>query len=336
MESKKQIIQITHQIIQAMREHFNRQGYTEVVVPRLVRASGACENINTLFEVGVENDRRWFNGNRGYLAQTGQLYLEAFVPSLEKVFCLGPSFRAETSVDGRHLTEFTMAEIEFTGGFDELLKEIANTIRAVAQHFIKNKSLSLSLGFRPEDILRLKKIPCEFPQITYDEAIHKLVRMGEPIQWGDDISSAQEKMLVESFNNQPLFITRFPDPMWDFKKEIEVEKFFNMIPDPKTPGRVLSCDLILPYGGEAVGAAARIHDHETLVRRLKNSRMFKRLVDKGGSLSDFNWYIEAVKNNGSIPHAGCGFGLGRISQFILGKEDIRECVPFVLNRQNII
>ena len=160
--------------------------------------------------------------------------------------------------------------------------------------------------------------------------------MGEDIERGDDISSKREQLLVKHFNNEPVFITHFPDPMWDFKKNIEVEKFFNMIPDPQNPGRILSCDCILPYGGESVGAASRIYKPDELIRRLKNSRMFKRLLKKGGGLSDFDWYIEAIKKNGSVPHAGCGFGLARICQFILGKEDIRECVPFVLNRQCII
>ncbi|MDD4995304.1 MAG: hypothetical protein PHW53_02490 [Patescibacteria group bacterium] len=336
MTKDKNIIRLFHQIIRSVRGGLEERGYTEVVVPRLVRASGACENINTLFEVSVEEDKNWFQGRRGYLAQTGQLYLEAFVPSLKKVFCLGPSFRAEPSVDGRHLTEFTMAEIEFAGGFDELLAEISEIIWRIAQHFVQNKPLAASLGLSAEQMERLSRVPRRFKQITYDDAIHHLIRAGEDIEWGDDIGSAQEKKLVSDFGGEPLFITRFPDPMWDFKKKIEVEKFFNMIPDPEHPGRVLSCDLILPHGGEAVGAAARIHDHATLVKRLKNSRMFKRLIDRGGSLNDFEWYIEAVKNEGSVPHAGCGFGLARIAQFILGKEDIRECVPFVANRQNII
>jgi len=329
-------IKLFHEIISCLREQFNERGYTEVVVPRLVKASGACENVNTLFEIHVDGEKQWFNGHRGYLAQTGQLYLEAFVPSLEKVYCLGSSFRAEPGADCRHLTEFTMAEIEFAGDFEKLLDEISETIWRLAQHFVNNKKAAEKAELNKEDIERLAKIPRRFKEMTYDEAIHSLVRSGEKIDWGDDISSAQENLLVESVGGQPLFITRFPDPMWNFKKEIEVEKFFNMIPDRENPGRVLSCDLILPFGGEAVGAAARIYDEKTLVKRLKNSRMFKRLVDKGGAMSDFGWYIQTLQKNGSVPHAGCGFGLARVAQFICGEEDIRNCVPFVLNQQNII
>ena len=133
----------------------------------------------------------------------------------------------------------------------------------------------------------------------------------------------------------PLFITRFPDPMVDFGKTIEVEKFFNMLPDPENSGRVLSCDLILPFAGESVGAAARVHLPDILEQRLKGSRMFKRLVEKGGDISDFQWYIDQVKK-ASVPHAGCGFGLARIVQWALATDDIRHSVAFPANRMQLV
>jgi len=178
--------------------------------------------------------------------------------------------------------------------------------------------------------------PKVFTKLNYDEAIEKLKELGQGIEWGDDISSAQEKMLVEATGGQPLFITRFPDPMYDFGKPIEVEKFFNMLPDKETPGRVLSSDLILPFGGEAVGSAARVHEHNVLVARLQNSRMYKRLVERGGGLEDFEWYINQVKTNGAVPHAGCGFGMARIMQWILGTNDIRQAVAFPSNKEVLI
>jgi len=182
---------------------------------------------------------------------------------------------------------------------------------------------------------RLKNIPDCFPKLTYDQAIEKLKSLDEKIEWGDDISSVREKMLVEHFNNQPLFITRYPDPCYNFGKEIEVEKFFNMLPDAKTPGRVLSSDLILPFGGEAVGSAARVHLPDEMVKRLTNSRMFKRLKEMGGSLDDFKWYIDQLKK-GSVPHAGCGFGMARILQWIMGENDIRQAVTFPSNKEILI
>lgn len=285
---------LTHQVLTSARRHLENRGYTEVIVPRIVRASGACENIDTLFEVGVDRDRRWFNDRPAYLAQTGQLYLEALVPQLGKTYCVGPSFRAEPKVDGRHLTEFPLLEIEFAGNFDNLLRAIEGVIVQIARDLTSRPNLR-ELGLDPDDIEHLKNIPERFPELTYDEAIATLQTLGEDIAWGDDISSAREKILVKHVGNVPLLVTRFPDPMWDFGRPIEVEKFFNMLPDPEHPGRVLSCDLILPFAGESVGAAARAHLPEILEHRLRNSKMFKRLQAKGGDLTDFQWYIDQVK-----------------------------------------
>jgi len=328
-----QTVKLVACAIKSAREYLENKGYTEITVPRMVRASGACENINTLFEVAVDKNFSWFKNRRAYLAQTGQLYLEALVPALGSVYTIGPSFRAEPKADNRHLTEFQMLEIEFPGGFDDLLAEIENVINSIARGVVKANG---KIGLSKENLKRLALTPERFPKINYDEAIKLLIRLGIKKEWGDDIPSEQEQLLVRYHDNQPIFITRFPDPMWDFKKELEVEKFFNMLPDQENPGRVLSADLILPYGGESVGAAARVHEAKVLVQRLKNSKMFKRLIDKGGSINDFGWYISRIENEGSVPHAGCGFGLARIIQWIKGASDIRECVSFLSNKENII
>jgi len=326
-------IKLISQILKAGREILEKRGFTEVVVPRIVRATGACENVNTLFEVSVEKNYKWF-GNQAYLAQTGQLYLEALVPELDKVYCSGPSFRAEGKVDERHLTEFMMMEIEFAGNFDQLLVEIEFFVKTITDKIVEVSRLQ-EFGLSEETLIRLESCPKVFTKLTYDEAINLLKELGEKIEWGDDINSVREKILIEYFKNQPIFITRYPDPMYDFGKEIEVEKFFNMLPDAENPGRVLSSDLILPYGGESVGSAARVHLADEMVARLKNSKMFKRLEKMGGSLDDFAWYIEQLKK-GSVPHAGCGFGLARIIQWILGTADIKEAVIFPSNKSMII
>jgi asparaginyl-tRNA synthetase len=331
MEHKR--IKLISQVFKSARKHLEDRGYTEIFVPRVVRATGACENVNTLFEVYVDGNYQWF-GKRSYLAQTGQLYLEALVPSLNKVYCQGPSFRAEAKVDNRHLTEFQMIEIELSGGFDDLLEEIEELIKKVASDLVF-LSGQIDLGLTTENIVRLKKLPDRFPKLTYDEAIALLQKLGQEICWGDDISSSQEKTLVRYFGNQPLFITRYPDPTWDFGKEIEVEKFFNMLPDKQNPGRVLSSDLILPYGGESVGSAARVHLAEEMETRLLSSRMFKRLKEMGGGIEDFSWYIDQLKK-GSVPHAGCGFGMARIIQWLLGSDDIRSAVTFPSNKESLI
>jgi asparaginyl-tRNA synthetase len=330
-ELKKEAV--ISEIFRAARDWLYEHDYTEVTVPRIVRASGACENVNTLYNVTANGNEKW-HGRTAYLAQTGQLYLESLVPRLGRVFCDGPSFRAEEDVDARHLTEFRMIEIELPTDFDGLLHQLQGFINHIVSHIIY-KNESKKLGIREDRVNQLKKIPRIFTQITYDEAITKLQEHGYDLKWGDDLKHVHELKLVELYENQPVFITRFPDPMEKREKEIEVEKFFNMIPDPEKKGRVLSCDCILPFSGESIGAAARIYNAEILSQRLRNSKMFKRLEALGGSIEDFDWYINKLKE-GSLPHAGCGFGMARIVQFILGEDDIRDSVNFVSNKEVLI
>lgn len=333
--NKKQLARLEGFVLKTAEDFFREQGFTALFPPKIVRASGACENINTLFEVSVDRDDHWFE-RRAYLSQTGQLYLEAMVPALEKVYCLGPSFRAEPRVDSRHLTEFTMLEIEFAGNFEKLLHYIESLVHHVAQSVAKYRTAKKDFGLSAADLVRLKKCPSHFARYSYDQAIIKLQEIGEKINWGDDISSQREKILLEAVEGQPLLITHYPDPMHPDGQGIEVEKFFNMLPAPKNPGRVLSADLILPFAGESVGAAARVHGLEELVSRLKNSKMYKRLQEKGGDLSDFAWYIEQIKSNGAVPHAGCGFGMSRIMQYISGQNDITKAVTFPSNKAQLI
>ncbi len=321
-------------VFHAGRKYLEGQGFVEVMTPHIVRASGACENVNTLFEVGVDNNLKWFNGRTAYLSQTGQLYLEALVPTLGKVYCSGPSFRAEPIADTRHLVEFQMMEIEFPGTFEMLLNYINEFVYAISQDIANHQDPS-SLGISADQVARLRAYPQVFDRITYDEAIKELQALGNRIEWGDDISSALERIIIEHHGNAPVFITRYPDPMMDFGKVIEVEKFFNMLPDPENSGRVLSSDLILPMAGESVGAAARVHEAAELERRLKHSRMFKRLQGMGGDISDFQWYLSRI-GSGSVPHAGCGFGMSRIIQWIRGSESIMDGTTFPLNRETLI
>lgn len=322
------------QAFKSGRNYLEREGFVEIFPPRVVRASGACENVNTLFEVSSGRDFKWFGHpqkHQAYLAQTGQLYLEAFVPYLSKVYCVGPSFRAEPGSDNRHLTEFQMMEIEFAGNFDQLLKYIEGFVYSITQDLVKLPiEKQKELGLSELDVARLAKVKPVFPKVTYTEAIQKL-----GLNWGDDIDSKKEAKLVAMYDNHPLFITRYPDPLWDHQKEIEVEKFFNMLPDPRNPGLVLSADLILPIAGEAVGSAARVDDPKTLVYRLTNSKMYKRLLGMGGDIADFTWYIDKSKQK-MVPHAGCGFGMSRILRWIAATDDIKKAVTFASNQHRII
>lgn len=334
MREKIATAKLEEQVIKSMRSWLQKVGFFEIFPPKIVRASGACENIDTLFEVGVNEKFYWFcpkNPHRTYLSQTAQLYLETFVPYLERVYSVGPSFRAEEGSDNRHLTEFLMLEIEFAGGFKELLNYIEKIIYKVIEDILKlpiKTKKEINLG--KEDIKRLKRIKPVFPKITYDEAIEIL---GLP--FGSDIHRKDEQKLIKKFGGQPLFITHFPNPLANYEKEIEVEKFFNMIPAPENPRRVLSADLILPFGGEAVGAAQRVYRFRELKWRLENSRMFQRLKKKGGGLDDFEWYFQKIKEK-SLPHSGCGFGIGRILKFLKGEEDIKKVITFPSNQENIV
>ncbi|OIO46590.1 MAG: hypothetical protein AUJ28_02300 [Parcubacteria group bacterium CG1_02_37_51] len=333
--NKAQLAKFEGVVIKQAEMFFHDQGFVPLFPPKVVRASGACENVNTLFDVSVDQDPKWF-GRSAYLSQTGQLYLEVYVAELQKVYCLGSSFRAEPKIDSRHLTEFMMLEIEFAGSFEDLLSHIEKMLYHLAQTIGHNKEAIKEFGLDQETIDRLLTCPPVLNKYTYNQAVDKLKELGEEIEWGDDISSKREKVLLAANDNQPLFITHYPDPMWDHGKEIEVEKFFNMLPDKKTPGRVLSSDLILPFGGESVGAAARVDSLEVLIARLKNSKMYQRLENKGGDLKDFAWYINHLKKHGTVPHAGCGFGLSRILQWIGGIDDITKAVSFPSNKGCII
>lgn len=334
MEEKITTAKLERQVIKSMRDWLEKAGFFEIYPPKIVRASGACENIDTLFEIGVGGNFYWFNSeipHRAYLSQTAQLYLESLVPYLEKVYSIGPSFRAEPRIDNRHLTEFTMVEIEFAGNFKKLLRYIEKIIFGVIKEILKLPPKKKGeLGLSEKAIKGLEKVKPVFPKITYAKAIKIL-----GLSFGSDISWENEQALIKKLGGQPIFITHFPNPIYDHGKKIEVEKFFNMIPSSENQKYVLSADLILPFGGEAVGAAQRVHRLEELRWRLENSRMFKRLVEKGGGLEDFKWYFEKIKEK-SVPHSGCGFGVARILKFLSGKEDIKRAITFPSSRGNII
>jgi asparaginyl-tRNA synthetase len=282
--------------------------FKEVVVPHITKATGACENINTLFEVN-------YFGKEAYLSQTAQLYLESLIPWMNKVWCISPSFRAEPRVDNRHLTEFTLIELEFAGTFAELLEHIEGVVISMIKSVLKK------MTSRWLDRNRLRQVVAPFPRISYMEAVEELDR-----EFGHDITRAEEQMLVRKFGDAPLFITHYPKAM----------KFFNMIENEQNPELVDSADLIVPFGGEAVGAASREYRVHKLSQRLEMSQMLKQLIARGGTIKDFNWYIDVYKKYEMAPHAGCGIGLNRITQFILGVDDIRMCTAYPLNRETLI
>ncbi|MGC8851008.1 MAG: amino acid--tRNA ligase-related protein [Candidatus Micrarchaeia archaeon] len=299
-------------LVKGARKYFDENGFTEVFVPHLTRATGSCENIDTLFEVD-------YFGERAFLCQTGQLYLESLIPVLSRVYAVGPSFRAEEAVDGRHLCEFPLLEIEFSGDFDELMAHIEGTICSMVATAVKEQQQALE--FLGANVKELKSLNAPFKKLPYRDAVDIL---GLP--FGADLKSSHEAALVKEFGGKPLFVTHYP-------REI---KFFNMRTNESDAAVVNSADLLLPFGGEAVGSAEREWEAAVLYEKLSNSAMLKQLERRGGSIKDFEWYVQHLRDKGSVPHAGCGIGLNRVTQFVLGKADIRDCTAFPLNRETLL
>jgi asparaginyl-tRNA synthetase len=308
------VVKLESSLLKGARRYFEDHGFIEVAVPHLTKATGACENIATMFNLD-------YFGRNAYLSQTAQLYLEVLTPFLGKVWCIGPSFRAEPYADERHLSEFTLIELEFAGSFRELLENIEGTICSMIKCVLEEREEELHLLNVNMD--RLRKLRMPFEKITYTEAVGLLTEYG--VKWGDDLKSHHEKALVQMRGNMPLFVTHYP-------KNI---KFFNMKENGENPNIVNSADLLLPTSGEAVGAAEREYRYEKLYQRLVNSTMFRQLAEKGGGIEDFRWYLDFYNKHGSL-HSGCGIGLNRVTQFVLGTDDIRATTAFPLNKESIL
>jgi len=306
------VAKVESSLVKGARKYFDSQGFTEVIVPHLTKATGACENVDTLFAVD-------FFGEQAYLTQTGQLYLESLVPAMGKVYCIGPSFRAEEEADARHLCEFPLLELEFPGDLNQLMAHIEGTIVSMVKEALAERRQELELA--GADASRLEQVAAPFKKVRYSDAV-KIVGL----EFGADLKSAHEAQLAHEFGDKPLFITHYP-------REI---KFFNMRTNSADATLVNSTDLILPFGGEAVGSAEREWDYTILREKLSNSPMLKQLEKRGGSIKDFDWYLDNMRKHGSVPHAGCGIGLNRVTQFVLGKQDIRHCTAFPLNCETLL
>lgn len=299
------VVYVEGLLLKGAREYFNEMDFIEIVVPHITKATGACENIDTLFKVD-------FFGQRAYLSQTAQLYLESLIPWMNKVWCVSPSFRAEPRVDERHLTEFPLIELEFAGTFEELLEHIEGLITSMV------KAVLRKMTSRWLDRNRLRDVSPPFQRIKYEDAIGIF-----DLPFGSDLNSEQEQKIA---GGQPTFITHFP-------KKI---KFFNMIENEENPELVDSADLILPFGGEAVGAASREYRYVKLRERLLESPMVQQLIKNGGSIKDFEWYLNVYQRYPTVPHAGCGIGLNRVTQFVLSCNDIRMTTAYPSNRETLM
>ncbi|WGS65561.1 asparagine--tRNA ligase [Marinitoga aeolica] len=301
LRSRRQfhILKVRHEIIRAIREFYNNNGFTLVDTPIFTGSIG--ESAGNTFEID------YFDYGKVYLAQTGQLYLEAAAMALGKVYNLGPTFRAEKSKTRRHLIEFWMNEAEVAYyTHEDNMKLQENLVSYVVKKVLENASENLvALG---RDISKLEKIEAPFPRITYTEAIKLLNKKGSDIKWGEDLGADDETMVAEDFD-KPVIIEKYPKSV----------KAFYMQPDPENPDVVLCDDMIAPEGyGEIIGASERIWQEDVLIERLKENNL---------PVEEYQWYLD-LRKFGSVPHSGFGLGIERTVAWICGLKHIREAIPF--------
>jgi asparaginyl-tRNA synthetase len=295
---ERAILAVRATVIKGIRDWLDSHGFVNVDTPILTPA--ACEGTTTLFETN-------YFGESAYLAQSGQLYSEATIMTFGKVYCFGPTFRAEKSKTRRHLIEFWMVEPEMAyADLDECMRVEEEFVSAVVQRALEERSAELELLGR--DTAALRRVVPPFPRITYDEAVEILNREGVPITWGDDFGAPHETALAEHFP-KPVFVHRYPAQC----------KAFYMEEDVARPELSLSVDLLAPEGyGEIIGGGQRTASLELLERRL---------VEHGLPREAFEWYLD-LRRYGSVPHAGFGLGIERTVAWICGLEHIREAIAF--------
>ncbi len=299
------LLRIRAEVIAAAQEWLNDQGFVRFDTPILTPV--AAEGTTNLFATD------YFDLGKAYLAQTGQLYVEAGMMSFGKVYCFGPTFRAEKSKTRRHLTEFWMIEPEvaFATHEDNLVLQ-EQFVSAIVQRCLERRAADLAVLERDTSVLERCVPP--FPRITYDDALaliaerHTEVEGCTPLAWGEDFGAPHETLIASQFE-QPVFVEKYPAAI----------KAFYMQPDPQRPEVVLNADLLAPEGyGEIIGGSQRIHDVDLLERRIR---------EHGLNIDDYQWYLD-LRRYGSVPHSGFGMGIERVTAWIAGTHHIRETIPF--------
>ena len=300
LRSKKQnaILRIRHELIKACRDFFDDQGFINADTPILTPAS--VEGTTTLFPVD-------YYGEKVYLTQSGQLYNEATIGALGKVYCFGPTFRAEKSKTRRHLTEFWMLEPEVA--FLELdgLMDLCEAMTVyVVGRILKNRRPELETLER--DVKKLENIKKPFPRITYREAVEIIRQQDKEFRSGDDFGAPHETIISEHFD-RPVFVHHYPAQI----------KAFYMKRDPADDTLSLSVDMIGPEGvGELIGGGQREDDHDVLLQRIKDHKL---------PVEAYQWYLD-LRKYGTCPHAGFGLGIERTIAWICGIKHVRETIPF--------
>ena len=298
-ERQTAILRIRHEVINAVRDFFNSRGFILCDTP--VFTPAACEGTTTLFPV------QYFEDTTAYLTQSGQLYNEANAMALGKVYCFGPTFRAEKSKTRRHLTEFWMVEPEMAyADLDDVIDLAEGLITSVVGRVLETRRPELQILER--DTSKLETIAAPFPRITYDQAAEILREKGQPFEYGTDLGGTDETVLSEHFD-RPVCVTRYPASV----------KAFYMKPDPQQPDKALCVDVLAPEGyGEIIGGGQRLDDLDLLLQRIKEHNLPEEA---------FQWYLD-LRRYGSVPHGGFGMGIERCVAWICKLEHVRETIPY--------
>ena len=303
------VLRVRATVIRAIRDWFDQHGFVNMDTPILTPA--ACEGTTTLFEAD-------YFGEPAFLAQSGQLYNEADIYAFGRVYCFGPTFRAEKSKTRRHLTEFWMVEPEVAFcDLDQLMEIEEQFVSHIVQTCLRDRAYELALLER--DTSYLEKVTPPFPRISYDDALGILVGIRErtedqelrqllAMDWGEDFGSPHETELTKHFE-KPVLVYGYPTRA----------KAFYMEPWPGRPEVSKSVDLLAPEGyGEIVGGSERISDYDLLIQRLGEWDLPREA---------FEWYLD-LRRYGSVPHSGFGLGIERTVSWICGLDHLRETIPF--------
>ena len=298
-ERQQAILRVRHEVINAIRDFFNSRGFILADTPIFTPA--ACEGTTTLFPT------QYFEETTAYLTQSGQLYNEANAMALGRVYCFGPTFRAEKSKTRRHLTEFWMVEPEMAyASLDDVMELAEDLVVEVVARVLDKRRPELKVLER--DTSTLERVKKPFPRISYDDAVKTLQSKGLPIEWGGDFGGPDETTLSEQYD-RPVMVHRYPAAV----------KAFYMKPDPDRPELALGVDVLAPEGyGEIIGGGERVADLDLLLKRIKEHDLPQEA---------FEWYLD-LRRYGTVPHGGFGMGIERVVSWICKLDHLREAIPY--------
>ena len=293
------IARVRHEVEQAIRDYFYQEGFTLVDTPILTGAIG--EEAGNLFATD------YFDLGKAYLAQTGQLYVEAAAAALGKVYCFGPTFRAEKSKTRRHLTEFWMVEPEVAfNDSDANMRLQESFVSYIVARALERRREELEELER--DIAPLERVTAPFPRISYSDAVARLNGLGSDIGWGSDLGGDDETLLAKEYD-RPVFVYNYPRQV----------KAFYMKENPEDPRTVLNNDCLAPEGyGEIIGGSQREDDYDKLLARIH---------EQGLDPAAYRWYLD-LRRYGTFVHSGFGLGIERTVAWICGIQHIREAIAF--------